>query len=331
MSPLRFVLKSLLVASLPLALLAALYTVADPFKVLRRTDWFADDVSVNKGVVTATNYRQRHEAGAHYDAFIFGSSLSCYYRADDWRRYLPAGASVYHLDSSGQTTLTMRRMAEMADRGGDTIRHALVILDPFIFNVERERDAMVYLDPPQIRDEWWYAPWFHARMFSHFADVRFLSEYLPWRFGGVRRGDLIFEPQPIVWDSVANEETMPLWDAAIEADAEAFHARSPLPPVPDRYTAMPDAIDTDERADLEAIAAIFARHDTDFRVIIGPNRRRALLSEADDSTLRAIFGDRYLNLGREFAPDAADPANFYDPTHYRHPLARRLLLRAYTP
>lgn len=331
MQHIRFLLKVLAFAALPLLPPLLLYCVGDPFKVLRgRDDYFADGLSVNKGVVTLAAFERGY--GRHrYNAFIIGSSLSCYYAVEDWLEHLPAGARGFHFDTSQQSIRTMRRLVDYLEHSGADVEHALLVLDPFIFRIDPRHDAMVYLDPPQIREAW-YAPVFHTRMFANFLNMKYMTSYVPWALTGRKKHYsevLIFEPQPIVWNARTNEESIPQWDSLISSNPADFYAMHKIDPLPAHYSDRGPLITPDIEEDLRVVAATFRRLGTDYKVVVGPNRRLEVLGPVDEALMQEIFGNKFVNLGRCFSNELRDERNFYDNTHYRRPLARKIMERVY--
>lgn len=331
----EFILKTLAFALPPLACLAALYVCGDPFKVLRSpADFFADGLSVNKGVVTANTF-ERNNPSHHYDSFIVGSSIACYYRLDDWCRLLPPGAKPFHFDTSNQSVATMRRCIDFLAQNADSLGNVLIVLDPFILRLPEEQTSMVYLDPPQIRSEWYYPAHFHYKMMRHFMNAKYLLSYVPWLFTGDRHNYTdtpIFEPQPIVWGSNRNEEKIPAWDDSIASTPGQFYAgRAIMVSDADFHTAAKPLVIPAVEAHFRAIAAALAERGANYRLVMGPNLRHEVLCAEDDSLMREIFGKRFHNLGRDFLNETADRTNFYDNTHYRHTLSRRIMEKVYSP
>ena len=103
----RFVLLSLL-ALLPVMAVVALYLIRDPFHVVKpyRGKIYnpGDTVSltINWGHVTVESFKYFNPS-EHFDSFIFGSSLSGYYRIKDWQTHLPADARPFHFNASRET------------------------------------------------------------------------------------------------------------------------------------------------------------------------------------------------------------------------------------
>ncbi|NPD93207.1 hypothetical protein [Xylanibacter muris] len=323
----------MVIATIPLTVPVALYFICDPFKVLRTyDDYFADGLSVNKGVVTASTFEAENPAH-HYDSFILGSSISCYYEADNWKKFLEPGARPFHFDTSNQPIRTLRRTVEYLERNAYSLRNILIVLDPFIFRLQPDKTDMVFIDPPQIRKEWWYKTFFHYKMISHFLNVKYLVSYLPWLYSKEKRSYCdtnIFEPQPITWDRITNEEHVYSWDDSISHCPEIFYARHPIGCEPKPYNSSKEnLINKDIEEDMRTIAVILNRNGCNYKVVISPNLRREVLNECDDRIMRNIFGHNYHNLGRDFHAAMTDHTNFYDNTHYRASLAGQIMQKIY--
>ncbi len=329
MTLIRFIIKTSIMAITPLLVAAGAYIIFDPFKVLRTYDnYFADGLSTNKGVITVGTFEAEYKAN-RYDSFILGSSLSCYYNVADWLHHLPAGAVPYHFDSANQSIGTLRRTVEYLAENVDSLKNALIVLDPYIFRIPDGQSDMVFLDPPALRSEWWYAAYFHYSMFRHFMNLKYLASYLPWRFND-KRADYtelrIFEPQPIIWNRSSNEESIPAWDDSIAASPERFYASHKIVINDNEYYHCHSKLISEQIEEhLQTIASILSAYGTEWHIVVGPNLRHEVLGPEDNETMLRIFGRRYHNLGRELAPMMADSTNFYDNTHYRPVVARQIM------
>lgn len=336
----RFMLKACAVAVVPLIPLVIVYAVFDPFKALRHYDnYFMPDrparIHVNKGLASVSTIMSRMDS-MRYDSFIFGSSISCYYTTDDWRRYLPAGSSPVHFDSSSEGTQSMRRKLEFLDRQGIRIANALIVLDPLIMEMPNDDDGFLCMDPPAIAGPLQYPRW-HYTMFATFLSGDFLRSYIPYLLTGTPRTygrNPIFEPQPIVYDPYVNEESIPSWDDSITNNQAEFYTRHRLIPPRERTPrcTTPGRIDPEREADFRRIMEILRRHGSSVKVIVGANIHKDTLSRADRDRLTAIFGkENVADLSAPMMPMADADSNFYDNTHYRAPAAAEMMRRAYAP
>ena len=336
-SPWGFLLRAGLFALLPLALATAAYIYFDPFKVVHWHDEpFADSLGINKGQLSVQSF-ERYNPSEHFDSFILGSSVSCYYDADEWRRYLPDSARVTHLDSSTQIPTTLALFVEYLERQKVPLRHAMVVLAPDVLSFTYDPERLPSLNPPAVVRNPLYALQFHYKYLCGFLNYRYLEPYAIWRATGERietTGAHVFNCQPVEYTRIINEERIPAWDRLIEADVEEFYRRYPTRgflPEDEPYHPLPREITPEYRDALRRVAAVFSRQHTDYKVILGPTPALYVLNPEQQRFMRDTFGDHFVDLTREFRAEQSDSTNFYDRIHYRPTLARRYLRRAYSP
>ncbi|MDE5871631.1 MAG: hypothetical protein K2H22_06805, partial [Muribaculaceae bacterium] len=259
-SILRFILRSLMIVSLGLVILVLWYVMADPFKVLRHyDDYFPDPrhadvrIGMNKGMVTLTNFEDRLKEGHRYDAFIFGSSISCYYNAEKWAAIIEEAKkdskadhtgnenkkiNPYHFDSSSESLVSMARKISYLDRKGIPIRHALIVLDPIIMGTQTS-EGPAYLDPPQLHGSFLETLKYHYTFFRAAANADFFKSYIPSMIKGVSEENgrnLLFEVQPIVYDKIHSQETIHEWGSLIRTDGRSFYKEHPLRKSPSEFS-----------------------------------------------------------------------------------------------
>lgn len=343
-SILAFMLRFFAVVTPVVAVAVAWYAVTDPFMVLRSyADYYPSPtdhplrVGLNKGMVTFNNLERRLATGERYNSFIFGSSISCYYDTGEWRLLLRrAGATdsifPYHLDSSNESLEAMARKVDWLCRHDIPIRHALVVLDPVIM-AQDGGNSPAYLDPPALHASVFETAAYHYRFFRAATNADFLKSWIAGHAAGhaVNNGrNIIFEPQPIVYEARYNQESIPMWDAEIAANPGTFYTAHPLLTVGDTIAESPVAISPAKARALGRIAEVFRKDSTDYQIIIGPNRRKVALNPADHATLDSIFHPRRVHdLSRSMAPLLEADSALYDNTHYRPYIARKLMEQVY--
>ena len=314
------------------------YWLADPFKVLRSPAVFYEDtampqVGLNKGMVTVENFERQLKNGNKYNAFIFGSSISCYYDAEEWAAYFKEDSvAPYHFDSGMESLEQMAEKVNYLNNKGIPIKYALIILDPIIMAGETD-DSPMSISPPQLSGnplEWIK---YHYTFFRASTNADFLKSWIPGRISGKSYflgRNPVFEVQPIVYDQIHNQESIPLWDSLINSDKEKFYSEHPLLDSPDEITVSEELLSSEKSAYLKKIADIFKAQGTDYEVIIGPNRRKVVLNPQDKVTLDSIFGARKVHdFSRSFARDLETDSYLYDNTHYRPPYASKLMKLVY--
>lgn len=315
--------------------MVAVYMWFDPFKVLRwHDDPFGDSLGINKGMLSVQSF-ERYNAAEEFDSFIIGSSVSCYYDVDEWKRYLPDSVSVTHFDSSTQTPSTLALFVEYLERERVPLRHALVVLAPEVLSFVYNPEKLPSINPPAVVRNPLYALNFHYKFLCGFLSYRYLEPYLTWRTTGQRvesPGVYVFNRQPIEYEHVVNQESVPQWERWMDSDPEGFYRSFPtqgfMPPDAP-YTGLPREISEEYREALRRVAAVFRRQGTDYKVILGPSPGLYVLNDEQERFMRDTFGEHFVNLTREFRAEQSDSTNFYDRIHYRPRMASKYLHRSY--
>lgn len=340
-SILRFMLRAFLVVGAAALPLVAWYLWADPYKVLRHYECYLPDpvgnpvrVGINKGMVTFANYLDRRAEGRTYNAFIFGSSVSCLYDADEWAALADStgGAHPYHFDSSGETLLSLADKVEYLSSHNQPVDYALVVLDPLIMaNDNASGPALV--SAPQLHKSLRERISYHYTFFRAATNADFFKSWIPFKLTGRRYANgrnLVFEPQPIVYDPVTNQETLPQWDSLIVNHPEQFYGEYPLDAWPDKATEIAPVLTAPKADALRRVASVFDRLHTDYHIIIGPNRRRETLNSADLRLMQQIFGsERVHDFSASMNSGLECDTLLYDNVHYRRPFASRLMRLVY--
>lgn len=340
-SILRFMLRSVAVVLPVVAIAVGWYVMTDPYMVLRQYDSYLLDpvenpvrVGINKGLITVTNYHQRVAEGRHYNAFIFGSSVSCCYDARLWAQLADSTgcASAYHFDSSGETLSSMADKVEYLDRIGQPIKYALIVLDPIVMTYN-DSSSPATVNPPQLHHnvlEWLK---YHYTFFRAATNADFFKSWIPYKLTGrawANGHNRVFEPQPIVYDPIINQESIPQWDSIITVNAREFYSRYPLAESPECVTESEVVLTRAKEEALHRVAKVFSRQGTDCQVIVGPNRLKVALNHRDLGVLQDIFGvGRVHDFSATMVKELECDTLLYDNTHYREPFATVLMRKVY--
>lgn len=344
-SILGFILRSSLYALLGALPVLLFHIIVDPYKVVGKSDGFYPDykvdnarIGMNKGVVTVNNYQARLEEGQSYNAFIFGSSISIYYDAAEWAELLTSGndsidyISPYHFDSASESLEQMAEKFIYLANHKAPLDYALIILDPLIMSGSTREDIM-YISPPQFNTSPRHWMNFHYTFLKAATNIGFLRNWVPGKLFNhpyVLNKTPIFEPQPIVYDSIFNQESLPAWDLEIKQNPIEFYTRHPLiesPVTPSESERLLIGANVDA---LNTIANILHAGGTDYRIIIGPNRRKVVANREDVETLKHIFiPERVNDFSGSLVNELECDTLLYDNTHYRPVFASRLMHLVY--
>lgn len=345
----KFIVRSLIVIAIGIAIPVVWYLVDDPFKVLHHYDDYIASyeeqpvrIGLNKGMVTLTNFNDRRKEGHEYNSFIFGSSISIYYNAQKWADIVSEDSSgtaearrevrPYHMDSSSETLSSMARKIRYLDKEGIPIDHALIVLDPFVM-AYGERNGPAYLDPPVLATSIVETLKFHYQYLRAGTNADFYKSYIPSMISKevVENGrNILFEVQPIVYDKTTNQELLPAWDSLIRVDSRQFYAEYPLRESPETLTTSRQVFTAEVIKDLKDIRNIFDRKGTDYEIIIGPNRPKITLNPKDLRILNGIFGERHVHdFSSSMAYLLEEDTMLYDNVHYRPVMAEILMTKVY--
>lgn len=331
----RFIKKLALAALPPVALLAGAYLLVDPFKVVRDYDDYYPDgrisPGVNKGVLVIDNFDRNFDS-LHYDSFIFGSSLSKYYRLDEWMRYLPEGSSGIHLDSSSETLHSMRLKMEYVVRRGAHIKNALIVLAPDIL-------SFYDIEAPSFIDHWKIDPdrsrlGYHWFMLKSFYNREFMRNYIASNVVGkpvMIGARVLLDTVTTRMDMLRNEEYHPEADHELDNNPLEYMQRyGHTKFLEEKPAELKRKIRPCSMEDAIHIAALLAREGTDYRVVIGPSLDGKYTDKEALRMLKAIFGpERVYDYSAELEPMRHTPGNFYDRTHYRSTVADEIMRRTY--
>lgn len=330
----RFLLRTLL-ALLPALALVVLYIIKDPFGVLRpegRLAHAADTVALtsNTGFISVENFN-RYNAERRYDSFIFGSSLSGYYRVQDWLPHLPQGASAFHFNASRETLHGILNKLNYLAARGTKVKNALIVMeDEMLKRKPLDGDILYVQHPSTARSVSWWK--FHQLYFNAFCHPQLVAYSLfPAAMAqrviddGYATTDIPDRIEPL------NEGYYRWADSLIAVNPGAFYTpehlrryRLPLKTMP-----CPDKVTPEVEQLLRAIAAVLHEQGTDFQIIIPPHYGYEAISDRDLSMLNQIFGARRVHDYSRDPQLGTDLHCYYDDGHLIAAQCARLIDSAY--
>lgn len=331
----KFILKILLF-SLPLFIILLLYFILDPFKVLYNYNSYFDErengtVFLNTDYVATANFENNYQQ-YDYTSFIFGNSRAWFYRISDWQKYI-GNEPAYHFDAAGEILYAMHKKILYLDKKEVNIKNALIVLDYSILTaIEPKTGHLGTISPQLVDNENWLD--FHVASITGFLNIQFLYAYLDFKISGKMKPymhkNFLIENRPFSYNPVTNELSFYYYDQQINKNKyytkekkKEFYERS------DTVTYSPPAIGQIQEKMLKDINNVFRKHNTRFRIIISPLYNQERLSKEDVNRLVSIFGSSnvYDFSGRNSITE--DFSNYYETSHYRPPVAERLMEQAY--
>ena len=333
----KFIVRSL-IAALPVFVFVGYYVVTDPFKVIYRSaDRIADEhglaLGSNAGFVSIKTLEDNIKEGRAYDSFIFGSSMSQAFKAEDWQRHLPQGASIFHLDASEETVQGMVDKVNYLHRRGIKIRNALVIIEEVMLHRTPDDHNFLFTRTPAITgDVNWLQ--FHRQFFNVFKNPTFVGYSLfPDRY----RDQMVKKR----YASSSLHHHSPLNNENIFTDIDSLIAVSPdkyytperlrkndYRPLPTAYP--PGTANPEVKKSLCELARLLRQDGTNYLVIMIPRYRRDPVSAWDMALIGQQFGSsNVVDFSR--LPVSSDNRAYYDwAAHLTSSRCRQLLDSAYT-
>ncbi len=331
----KFVIKIGLF-SLPFIIIIALYFVFDPFKVLYQYDSYFDrkengTVFLNTDYVATANFDNRYNE-EKFNSFIFGNSRAWFYRISDWQDYI-GKEPAYHFDAGGETLYAMHKRVLYLDRKDVEIKNALIILDHSILSaVEPKKGHLGMLSPQLVDYENSFD--FHVANVKGFLNILFLYGYLDYKISGKLKRYMfrkrLIESRPFAYDPVTNELTFYYYDSLIKNNRyytdermEEFFERN------QEETYSPATIMQPQKVMLEEMAQVLRKHNTEYRIIISPLYNQEFLAKEDLTYLKGLFGSSNVYDFSGINSITEDFSNYYEKSHYRPPVADKVMRQAY--
>lgn len=208
---------------IPVFIFIGLYIVLDPFHVIYKTG-IPQNIGFNKNAISTNNFDRNYKK-YYYDSFIFGSSRSICFKAEEWKKHLNPHAKVYHFDSSAETLSGIVKKIKYIESKGITIKNAIICIDPEMLNSTEQPDEYLYIEHPALTPEFDFLK-FHALMFKTFCNRQFLSTYLDFKINGIK--DYMLTNNMITndylnYNEITNEVSYPEIDSLIARNPEQYY------------------------------------------------------------------------------------------------------------
>jgi hypothetical protein len=325
--------------SAPLLITLSLYAVWDPFRVLWRYDFrdYYDEaapVELNRDYVSLEMFL-RNNPRERYDSFLLGSSRSFPLHCATWQKYVP-GIKPFHYPAASENLQGIFLKLKYLSENGYPLKHVIVETAPVSLRDLSARVDTTHRVPYRLTGESWldfqgaYLSWYlKDAFFLKHADYKLNGQVRPSarKMLGIRRGQVKIDP-------LTNDYFWAELERELAADEEAFYARFdqryPRPqaqggPPP----CEPPAIGDVQRGVLLSIREIFAKHGTNYRIVIPPVYDRVCTDPRDVAILGEIFGSENVFVFTGDNETTREKRNFYDINHVRPFVGDKLIATMY--
>ena len=326
----RFFVLKLLVFLSPFLLVISLGIIMDPFKVFFYHEEFYEGnfVALNREMVCLKLF-ERNNNEQHYNSFILGNSRSQAFKVADWLNYLPPNSVGFHFDASGEGLYGICNKLEFIDQCGNNIDNVLIVLDDNIMDSTENRKGYLFISPPELSGESvvdYYLEFIKANL-----NPRFLIGYLDYSLFGIYRKYMSNLFNKSEYYHISNNITGDLfygYDKMIQNDEKAYYDRLIEEGVfyaREKVSNIKHQVTNEELILLQKIHDILATHQTDYRIVISPLYDQIPFTAERMQNLKNIFDeDKIFDFSgvNEFTESIY---NYYEDSHYRPHVARRIL------
>lgn len=317
-----------------LLVLLSLYIVFDPFMVMKSYDSFYDEkasgyVGLNRDFVSTSTFIKNSKK-IDYNSFIFGNSRSIFYQISDWEKYLDSNSKCYHFDASSEALWALNKKIEFLDKQGSSLNNILLILDYATLIQDKPKEGHLFvISPPLVNRRNIFN--FHKTFFLTFSNPQFLIPYLDFKLSGkvkpYMKNKNLLDDRPRTYDITTNEIRFDYFEKLINEDKyytterlSVFYDRDTLT---QKYSS--ESIFEEQRLILKNIQSIFKKHNSKVKVIISPLYDQLKINDKDLDYLKGIFGQKNVIDFSGINDFTNDYKNYYESSHYRPHVARKLL------
>ena len=324
--------KKILLILLPLIVMLAAYLAFDPFEVVYTYKTHYNDRKINynwdynQTETLINNYDKRR-----YDSFIFGNSRSKAFLTSDWGRHIKSN-NCLHYAAMAETLYGINKKVKFMDKHAIHIENCLLVFDASLLAVTSNSTGHLFIKHPGISGE--SSVDFHLTFFRSFIEPDFFLTYLYYKITGkvppVSKkkfiiGDMYFNPVTGDLLPTGTERLIKENPTKYYADTKVFYPRDFT-----KKTYTSPVIKDPQLHYLREIKHIFAAHGTNYKVIITPNYDMNYLDREDLNRLREIFGANNVYDFSGINEYTQDIHNYYENSHFRPEVARRILAEIYS-
>jgi hypothetical protein len=264
---------------------------------------------------------------------VFGNSRSMAFETADWVPHLAPGARPYHFDASLESLYGIWSKVRYLDQHGYRLRNVLMIVDADLLRQATHGDQRALFRKTPAIDGSGRVP-FHLAFFEAFLSRGFFLKYGAFVWSGRRRPFMagVIEQRSLVHEPRTNDLSFRLLEDEIASAGEGYYrARADIfdAPIEGQGTPSPPVLAGAQRQRLEDLRAIFQRQGTDVRIVVSPLYDRRALARSDRATLQTLYGSANVLDGSGPNDITTDRHNYYEASHYRIAVARRLLAEGY--
>ena len=327
-------IKSLLLAA-PFIALIGLYTVEDPFMILREYDDYDHPKFVlsNIGHIGWLKFKKNNPS-RHYDSFILGTSCSNSFQSSSWKKYI--NGNIIKLNSNNENLYELVEVLEALEKQpNQKINNILIVSEPILLADDKEKKGVIHALPTEVSGKSMAS--LNLDYLKAFFNIPFLSAYIKHKVFGISNEEVNFyvNDNKQFADRYTNDAVgIRVKEQEINSKGESVFYKERQEQFAGvdtmRRETMPALFGDSQIALFKRVKAVAQRHNTNLKIAIGPNLETGYMNPKDDAILREIFGDKnVVNYNVPEHKELIKKENFYDKVHYRPHIAKLILRDLY--
>jgi hypothetical protein len=323
----RFILRTIKIIINPIILIFILYVCLDPCHVIWDFGKYPEFEARNAAF---KSYKLlTFQDSIPYNSFIVGSSRSLNWPWEEWEKYLDSTAMAFHLDQSADGNYRALERLQYVYANVERVENVLLIVDHEFLQETTPPDVIQYRNPWQMKMKKDYFA-FQLAALKHFLSEKGLKEF--FRIGEDYRFIL-----PIYTDERREVHCIGR-EWAIECDPQYYYsnlARQHIDyykfPLRDSVEHVGEPVLMEENVRLlSEIHQLFVNGNTNYKIVVSPLYDQLKLNPQDKEKLDSIFGKHNVFDFSGINEFTKDSLNYYEASHYRPHVAKRLLEIIYT-
>ncbi len=326
----KFSLKITLFLS-PIFLLVLGYFYFDPFMILRKYDNYPNNFakSLNRDRIS-TQVFLNNNPKYRYNSFIFGSSRSSVFYTNAWSKHI-SEKTPFHFDASCETIFGISTKLDFIDKQGNKIKNALFVMDGGTFAYEQDTLGSIFVQDYRVSGlpQWKYHLIFANSYLSNGFFVAFYDYLLLGKFRHYMRKFLEF--REINYTPIGNDFIFTSYINEIAKDSikyyhqpDFFYKRSA------KAIVSPPIIQNYQLNYLKNIKKLLEKHQTNYKIVIGPTYNQVIFNPKDLQILIDIFGKNHVYDYSGKNRFSEDIGNYYEIYHYKPQVANAIMNEIYS-
>jgi hypothetical protein len=310
------------------------YIFFDPFKVIWNYKSFVENnakayIVLNQDYVSTKTFDNNHKKYL-YNSFIFGNSRSIFYQISDWKSHIGHKNSGFHFDASSEALYALHKKILYVDSKKAKIDNVLLILDNDLLKRDKPNNGPLFEISPQLENNKNFLS-FHFTYFKAFTLPSFFIPIIYFKLTNnvppFMKSALDFRQRSV--DPITNELQFRIFEKMIQ-DGK-YYTKEKLALFYERVSVKvsSQSIFSTQKLMLKDINNVFLKHHTNYKIIISPLYDQIKLNQNDIQYLKRLFGEKNVfdysgvnNFTRDFT-------NFYETSHYRPHVSRKILSEIY--